>query len=67
MHWLADGMPAIKRVSAGDSAQGRGWIGIRRNGAYRVTSLTQQPLLPPWVALLLIVGSLLLAWRLEGR
>ena len=67
VRWLADGQPAIKRVSAGESAQGRGWIGIRRNGSYRVTSLTQRPLLPAWVALLLIVGSLLLAWRLEGR
>ena len=27
----------------------------------------QHPLLPPWAALLLIVGSLLLAWKLEGR
>ena len=67
VRWLSDGVPAIKRVSMGESAQGRGWIGIRRNGAYQVTSLTQQPLLPAWLALLLIVGSLLLAWRIEGR
>jgi hypothetical protein len=67
VRWLSDGMPAIKRVTMGESAQGRGWIGIRRNGAYQVTSLTQQPLLPAWLALLLIVGSLLLAWKIEGR
>jgi hypothetical protein len=24
-------------------------------------------LLPPWAALLLLLGTLLLAWRLEGR
>jgi hypothetical protein len=67
VHWLADGMPQIRRVGPGESAAGRGWIGLRRNDAYRVTELEQHPLLPPWAALLLSVGSLLLAWKLEGR
>ncbi len=67
VHWLADGVPAIRRVVPGQAASGSDWIGLRRNGAYRVTSLSQQPLLPAWAALLLIVGSLLFAWRLEGR
>ena len=67
VHWLSDGVPQIRRVVPGQAASGTDWIGIRRNGAYRVTSLTQQPLLPAWAALLLIVGSLLLAWRIEGR
>jgi hypothetical protein len=67
VHWLADGIPAVHRVVPGQSASGSDWIGLRRNGAYRVTSLTQQPLLPAWAALLLIVGSLMLAWRMEGR
>ena len=35
--------------------------------AYRVTALEQEPLLPAWAALLLVVGSLFLAWRIEGR
>ena len=67
VHWLVDGTPQIRRVVPGQDASGSNWIGIRRNGAYRVTSLTQQPLLPAWAALLLIVGSLLLAWKIEGR
>jgi hypothetical protein len=67
VHWLTDGLPQIRRVVPGQDANGSNWIGIRRNGAYRVTSLTQQPLLPAWAALLLIVGSLLLAWKIEGR
>jgi hypothetical protein len=67
VHWLADGVPSIRRVVPGQAANGSDWIGLRRNGAYRVTSLSQQPLLPAWVALLLILGSLLFAWRLEGR
>jgi hypothetical protein len=67
VHWLTDGLPQIRRVVPGQDANGSNWFGIRRNGAYRVTSLTQQPLLPAWAALLLIVGSLLLAWKIEGR
>jgi hypothetical protein len=67
VHWLADGLPEIRRVGAGDTASGDRWIGLRSNGAYRVTALEQQKLLPQWAALLLIVGMLLLAWRLEGR
>jgi hypothetical protein len=67
VRWIGDGIPAIKRVSTNQSATGNNWIGLRRNNAYRVTSLTQEPLLPAWLALLLVVGSLLLAWRIEGR
>jgi uncharacterized membrane protein len=67
VRWLEDGMPSLRRVSAGDTAAGSNWIGLRSNGAYRVTALEQEKLLPQWLALLLIVGALLLAWRLEGR
>ena len=67
VRWLEDGIPDVRRVGAGDSASGSNWIGLRSNGAYRVTALEQQKLLPQWLALLLIVGALLLAWRLEGR
>jgi hypothetical protein len=68
VHWLADGgVPDIRRVEPGSSASGTHWIGLRRNGAYRVTSVEQTALLPPWLALLLVLGTLLLAWRLEGR
>jgi hypothetical protein len=67
VHWLADGLPAIRRVGPDATAFGENWIGLRRNGAYRVVAVEQQPLLPPWAALLLVVGTLLLAWRMEGR
>ncbi|HWA68613.1 MAG TPA: hypothetical protein VG821_02120 [Rhizomicrobium sp.] len=67
VHWLEDGLPQIRRVGLGDRASGSNWIGLRSNGAYRVTALEQEKLLPQWLALLLIVGALLLAWRLEGR
>ncbi len=67
VHWLADGLPAIRRIGPNDTASGENWIGLRRNGAYRVTAVEQQPLLPPWAALAFLLGTLLLAWRLEGR
>ncbi|HEX2760742.1 MAG TPA: hypothetical protein VHM27_09520, partial [Rhizomicrobium sp.] len=66
-HWLENGVPDLRRVTQGATASGTNWIGLRSNGAYRVTSLEQEKLLPQWLALLLIVGMLLLAWRLEGR
>jgi hypothetical protein len=67
VHWLEDGLPEIRRVGAGDTASGDRWIGLRSNGAYRVVALEQEKLMPQWAALLLIVGMLLIAWRLEGR
>jgi hypothetical protein len=67
VHWLTDGAVSVRRVAPAQTAHGSNWIGLRRNSAYRVTSLEQQPLLPAWAALLLVVGSLLLAWRIEGR
>jgi hypothetical protein len=67
VHWLADGMPAIRRIAPGASMAGDNWVGLKANHAYRVTSVEQQALFPVWLALLLIVGTLLLAWRVEGR
>jgi hypothetical protein len=67
VRWLEDGVPDIRRVGLGETASGSNWIGLRSNGAYRVTALEQSKLMPQWLALLLIVGMLLIAWRLEGR
>ncbi len=67
VHWLMDGVPDVRRVGASGNAAGANWIGLRANGAYRVTSAEQRPLLPEWLALLLLLGTLLIAWRVEGR
>ena len=67
VHWLADGVPDVRRVGASGNAAGSNWIGLRSNGAYRVTSVEQRKLLPEWLALLLLLGTLLIAWRVEGR
>jgi uncharacterized membrane protein len=67
VHWLVDGTPQVRQVDADASAYGSNWIGLVRNNAYRVTSLTQKPLLPQWTTLLILAAALLLAWRVEGR
>ncbi len=56
----------IRRVEPGDACVRRGLDRLRDNGAYRVTSVEQEPLLPAWLALILLLGTLLLAWRVEG-
>ena len=67
IHWLADGIPDVRRVGASGNAAGSNWMGLRANGAYRVTSVEQQPFLPAWASLVLLLGTLLFAWRIEGR
>ncbi|WP_439594531.1 hypothetical protein [Falsiroseomonas sp.] len=76
LRWLGTGaeplLPELRRVAIGRDAQGGGtpgpgWIGLRRNGDHSVTGITALPLLPPWLALPLVLGLALLAWRREGR
>jgi hypothetical protein len=65
--WIADGIPDIRRVAAGRAAAGHGWLGLRENDDYIVAGFSETPLLPGIAALLLAVGTLIAAWRREGR
>lgn len=66
--WLVDSPQLdIRRVDADAPAGGRGWMGLRRNGRYVVRGVTETPLLPASVLLLLVGGTLALAWFREGR
>ncbi|MBU6299108.1 MAG: hypothetical protein KGJ79_02545 [Alphaproteobacteria bacterium] len=67
VHWLSDGMPEIRRVARGPVMAGGNWMGIAANNVTRVTSVEQAQLLPAWAALLVLLGTLMLAWRQEGR
>ena len=67
VNWLKDGLPAIREVEQGRDAHGDGWIGLTRRKAYRVSNVEQEALLPPWLALVLLLGTILIAWRVEGR
>ena len=67
--WIGDGsgLPDIRRVSAGRDAAGPGWVGLVRREDHTVTGISALPLLPPWLALLLVLGVAVVAWRREGR
>ncbi len=66
--WIGDGnLPEVQRVAPGRLAAGHGWLGLRENGDYIVTGVSELPLLPGLLALLLALGLFLLAWRQEGR
>lgn len=66
--WIgASPIPSVRRVAAGRSTAGRGWIGLRENGDYVVTGVSLLPALPAGLALALIMGTLMLAWRREGQ
>jgi hypothetical protein len=68
VNWLVDGkLPEIRRVAAERTVAGRGWIGLRANGDYIVRGVTEIPLLPALATLALAIGTLILAWRREGR
>jgi len=66
--WVGPGaLPEIRRVAPERVASGRNWLGLRANGDYVVTGLSETPLLPAIAALLLVLGTLIAAWRREGR
>jgi hypothetical protein len=65
--WIADGVPEIRRVASGRATAGHNWLGLRENDDYIVAGFSETPLLPGIAALLLAIGTLIAAWRREGR
>ncbi len=67
--WIGSGaaLPDIRRVGTERTAAGRNWLGLRQNGDFVVTGVSETPLLPGLGALILALGAFLLAWRREGR
>jgi len=61
IHWLEDGTPELREIGEGDNASGNGWLGIERRGSFRVTAVQNDELLPPWLALFLVIGTTLFA------
>lgn len=62
-----DGLPALRHLTANKKMDGYGWIGLRQNDSYHVTSLQSRPLLPPGLWLALFVAALLFGWLRESR
>ena len=66
IRFIGDGTPELRRTEPGRDPSGAGWIGLPRRRDHVVTGLDVLPLLPPWAALPLLLGLVLLAWRREG-
>lgn len=72
IYWIgsksgAKNVPGVRFVGKDRTTSGSDWLGIRRNGGYVVTAIEQTPLFAPALALALVCGFLLLAWRRESR
>ena len=66
VRFTGGGVPELRRVEPGREASGAGWIGLPRRRDHVVTGLDALPLLPPWAALPVLLGLVLVAWRREG-
>ncbi|MCL3881467.1 glutamine amidotransferase [Marivita sp. GX14005] len=64
---LENGVPSIRSVGMGRPAAGRGWLGITPREAFETMDVTQTPLLPGWLVLLITAVLILGAWLREGR
>jgi hypothetical protein len=64
---LEDGLPKLRDVRPGRPAAGRGWLGLTPRDAFETRDVTQTPLLPGWLVLVLSVLLITGAWLREGR
>lgn len=64
---IEEGLPSLRDVRPGRPASGRGWIGLTPREAYETRDVTQTPLLPAWLVLLLASALIIGGWLREGR
>jgi hypothetical protein len=64
---VEDGVPDLRQVRAGRTAEGRGWLGITPRDAYLTTDVSIAPFLPAWAWLFLASALIVGAWLREGR
>lgn len=64
---IEEGLPGLRDVRPGRPASGRGWIGLTPRDAYETRDVTQTPLLPAWLVLLLASALIVGGWLREGR
>jgi hypothetical protein len=66
--WLDDvSDPDVRLQNAGSDMGGDSWLGLRANNRYVVRAVSEIPLLHPALAMVLILATLLWAWRRESR
>lgn len=60
-------LPQWRRTRADAVHAGRSWLGLKRNERFIVRAAERTPLAPALIALLILLTTLGLAWRREGR
>ena len=66
--WLSETpKPKIKHLSKRKDYAGGKWLALRKNNQYTVSHVISRPLLPPIIAVLLLLGLLVGTWWREGR
>lgn len=68
VQWLKDypETPELRRTDKGSLQSGKNWLGLQRNGQYRVTGSREYPLYPAWALLAILLATAMFAWRWEG-
>ena len=70
VHWLGTAadpdIPELRRTEPDRDASGSAWIGLERRHDHLVTGIAALALLPSWIALPLMLGLIVGAWRREG-
>jgi uncharacterized membrane protein len=70
VHWLGTAaspdLPELRRTEPDRGASGSSWVGFERRHDHLVTGIAALALLPAWVALPLMLGLMVGAWRREG-
>ena len=68
---VINGLPVLRRVADGQSTSGQTgrapWLGLVKRDRYQVRDVSQYPLAPPLLAMVLLIGLVMAAWRTEGR
>jgi len=67
IHWIADGLPDMRRYRGTSGGGGPNWFGFRINDDHVVTAVRDIPLIPGTLLMLLAFGGLVLAWWREGK
>ncbi|MGH6621993.1 MAG: hypothetical protein ACREF6_20805, partial [Alphaproteobacteria bacterium] len=67
MHWMVDGLPALRRIAPERRTAGRNWIGLVANDDYLVTGVRRLPAMPALLVLALALGAAAVGWRREGK
>ena len=70
VHWLGTAaspdVPELRRTEQDRGASGSSWVGLERRHDHLVTGIAALALLPSWLALPLMLGLMVGAWRREG-